>query len=65
MLVVLWLVCVCVLVCLWLQVLQKLPVGIDALKQGNMGKLVKQLSKQENQGGKQIDSKLHVHACST
>lgn len=35
---------------LFLQVLQKLPVSIDALKQGNMGKIVKQLSRQENAG---------------
>jgi len=34
----------------WLQVLQKLPVTIAALKQGNMGKLIKQLSKQEHPG---------------
>lgn len=33
-----------------LQVLQKLPVTIAALKQGNMGKLIKQLSKQEHPG---------------
>jgi protein phosphatase 1 regulatory subunit 10 len=33
-----------------LQVLQKLPVSVAALKQGNMGKLIKQLSKQEHQG---------------
>jgi hypothetical protein len=31
-----------------LQVLQKLPVSVAALKQGNMGKLIKQLSKQEH-----------------
>ncbi|XP_019852044.1 PREDICTED: serine/threonine-protein phosphatase 1 regulatory subunit 10-like [Amphimedon queenslandica] len=31
-----------------LQVLQKLPVSIVALKQGNLGKLVKQLSKHES-----------------
>ena len=46
----------------WLQVLQKLPVGIDALKQGNMGKLVKQLSKQENEGGKNKTAN-YAHAC--
>ena len=33
-----------------LQVLQQLPVTIAALKQGNMGKLIKQLSKQEHPG---------------
>ena len=33
-----------------LQVLQKLPVTIAALKQGNMGKLIKQLSKADNPG---------------
>lgn len=33
-----------------LQVLQRLPVSVAALKQGNMGKLIKQLSKQEHPG---------------
>ena len=39
-----------------LQVLQKLPVTVGSLKQGTMGKLIKQLSKQENQG-------VCVHEC--
>ncbi len=34
-----------------MQVLEALPVTVDALKQGNMGKLIKQLSKAENPGG--------------
>ncbi len=33
-----------------MQVLEVLPVTVDALKQGNMGKLIKQLSKAENPG---------------
>ena len=32
------------------QVLQKLPVTVGSLKQGTMGKLIKQLSKQEHPG---------------
>ena len=36
-----------------IQVLLKLPVSVAALKQGNMGKLIKQLSKQEHPG--QVD----------
>ena len=41
---------VVVVVVVVFQVLQKLPVSIEALKQGNMGKLIKQLSKQETGG---------------
>ena len=37
-------------VCVSVQVLQRLPVSVAALKQGNMGKLIKQLSKQEHPG---------------
>lgn len=39
--------------------LQKLPVDIDALKQGNMGKLIKQLSKQESGGGKNTNQSVN------
>jgi hypothetical protein len=41
-----------------LQVLQKLPVSVAALKQGNMGKLIKQLSKQEHPEVKNLASDL-------
>jgi protein phosphatase 1 regulatory subunit 10 len=41
-----------------MQVLQKLPVTVAALKQGNMGKLIKQLSKQERPEVKSLASDL-------
>ncbi|XP_065917118.1 serine/threonine-protein phosphatase 1 regulatory subunit 10-like [Dysidea avara] len=41
-----------------MQVLIQLPVTVECLKQGNMGKLVKQLTKQDNQEVKTLASEL-------
>jgi hypothetical protein len=41
--------------------LEALPVTIEALKQGNIGKLVKQLSKREETGLFLSEKKINMH----